>query len=74
MWKLVRGKDVWLINRLPYSTHQKLMKSSGFRVVSEQVLTRESRVKRAQLAPRFRHLTDEDLTTADVFVQAVKPA
>ncbi len=73
MWKLVRGKDVWLINRLPWSTHLRLMKSSGFRVVSEQIVSKESKVTRAQLAPRFRHLTDQDLSTADVFVQAVKP-
>ena len=33
MWKLVRGKDVWLINRLPYSAHLKYMKSSGFQIV-----------------------------------------
>ena len=26
MWKLVRGKDVWLINRLPYSSHLTYMK------------------------------------------------
>ncbi len=73
MWKLVRGKDVWLINRQPYSVHLKYMKSSGFRVVSEQIYSRESRVTRSQLAPRFRNLTDRDLSTADVFVQAVKP-
>jgi hypothetical protein len=74
MWKLVRGKDVWLINRLPYSAHVKLMKSSGFRIVAEQIVSRESRITRSQLAPRFRLIPERDLSTADAFVQAVKPA
>jgi SAM-dependent methyltransferase len=73
MWKLVRGKDVWLINRMPYSTHLRLMKSSGFQVVGEQIGTRESNVKRSQLAARFRNIPDRDLCTTDALVQAVKP-
>jgi hypothetical protein len=74
MWSLVRGKDVWLINRLPYSAHLRLMKSSGFQVVGEQLVTKESRVKRHHLAPMFRNIPDRDLTTTDAFVQAVKPS
>ena len=72
MWKLVRGKDVWLINRLPYSTHVELMEKTGFRIVSEQLVRRASGVKRKQLASQFRAIPDRDLTTTDAFVQAVK--
>lgn len=74
MWKLVRGKDVWLINRLPWSAHVRYMNASGFRIVSEQLVTEESRITRAQLAPRFKFIPDQDLSTCDAFVQAVKPA
>jgi SAM-dependent methyltransferase len=73
MWKLVRGKDVWLINRLPYSAHVRLMKSSGFKIVGERLITGHSRVKRTQLAARFRQIPERDLSTTDAFVQAVKP-
>lgn len=73
MWKLVRGKDVWLINRLPYSAHLKYMKSCGFRIVGEQLVTRESRITRAQLAPKFRLIPESDLSTTDAYVLAVKP-
>ena len=73
MWKLVRGKDVWLINRLPYSAHVKYMKSSGFRIVAEQLVTQQSRIRREQLAPKFRLIPERDLSTTDAFVQAVKP-
>jgi SAM-dependent methyltransferase len=74
MWKLARGKDVWLINRQPYSTHVGLMKSCGFRIVGEQRVRKASNVTRRQLAPRFRSLGDDDLTTTDAFIQAVRPA
>ena len=73
MWKLVRGKDVWLINRQSYSTHLALMKSCGFRIAGEQLVRKPSNVTRGQLAPRFRSLTDDDLTTTDAFIQAVRP-
>jgi SAM-dependent methyltransferase len=72
MWKLVRGKDVWLINRLPYSTHVELMEKAGFRIVGEQLVRHASGVKRRQLASQFRLIPDSDLTTTDAFVQAVK--
>jgi hypothetical protein len=72
MWKLVRGKDVWLINRLPYSAHVELMEKTGFRIVGEQLVRRASNVSRRQLASQFRLIPDRDLTTTDAFVQAVK--
>lgn len=73
MWKLVRGKDVWLINRLPYSAHVEIMEKTGFRIVGEQRVRRASGVKRSQLAQQFRWIPDSDLTTTDAFVQAIKP-
>jgi hypothetical protein len=73
MWNLVRGKNVWLINRLPYSAHMRFMKSSGFRIVTEQLVKNESRITRSQLAPKFRLIPDRDLSTADAYVLAAKP-
>lgn len=73
MWNLVRGKDVWLINRQPCSAHFRLMKSSGFRIVSEQRSVGESRISRSQLAPKFRLIPDSDLSTTDAHILAVKP-
>ena len=74
MWKLVRGKDVWLINRLPYSAHAELMAKTGFLIVGEQLVRKASSVRRSQLASQFREIPDRDLTTTDAFVQAVKPS
>lgn len=74
MWKLVRGKDTWLINRQPCSIHVRLTQDCGFRIVGQQFIRQPSSVTRRQLAPKFRALTDEDLTITDAFIEAIKPA
>lgn len=73
-WKLIRGRDVWSINREPYSTHQQRITEQGFKIVNEQRSKSEASITRAALAPRFRGMSDEDRTTRGVFVQAVKSA
>lgn len=73
-WKLVRGRRPYLLNRQPRSTHSRLLAREGFRVVSEQAVTLASAVPRGRLAARFRDMTEDDLTTAGWFVQAVAPA
>jgi hypothetical protein len=55
------------------STHVDLLKRSGFRIVGEQLVRIPSNVTRQQLARRFQFLTDDDLTTTDAFIQAIKP-
>jgi SAM-dependent methyltransferase len=72
MWKLARGKDVWLINREPHSTHLKLLDANGFRVVEDKTVQRPSTLTRRQLAPQFRQIPEADLTICDAFIQAVK--
>lgn len=74
VWKIVRGKDTWLINREPHSTHIRLIRESGFRIVEDTRVERPSRIARSDLATRFKTITDEDLKTGDAFIQAVKPA
>ena len=74
MWKIVRGKDTWLINREPHSTHIRLMREAGFRIVEDTRVERSSSIARSHLATRFKTLTDEDLRTGDAFIQALKPA
>jgi len=74
MWHLVRGKDVWLINREPHSTHLRLLREYGFEVIEDTVFEMASNLKRDQLASRFKHLTDADLRTTEAFIQAKKVA
>lgn len=72
MWKLVRGKDAWMINREPKSTHLRLLQASGFTIVRCDSITSPNKLRRNSVAKRFRDFQGDDLTTSGVFIQAVK--
>ncbi len=71
LWNLIRGRRSWLINRHPYSVHQRLMNSNGFEIVCEKRVIAESSVGRTGLSARFSGFLDDDLTTSGVFIQAL---
>jgi len=71
-WRLVRGPESWFINRAPYSTHQRLLAESGFRIVHEQRARSEPSYGRGALARRFRDIPDADRETSGVYVLAVR--
>jgi len=73
-WALVRGKDVWSINREPWSTHQRLLTSQGFRVVALQYERMKPTHGRQRLARRFGDMTEEDRSVSGIFCQAIKSA
>jgi SAM-dependent methyltransferase len=72
VWSLVRGKRAYLINRQPHSRHVELLRKHGFEIVGELPYQDQRGIGRDQLAPPFRHLSDDDLVTRCAFVQAVK--
>jgi hypothetical protein len=72
MWKLVRGKDVWLINREPASQHVKILAEQGFCVNCQHRTILPTKITKRQLATRFRDMPDEDLTTSGLFLHAIK--
>jgi hypothetical protein len=72
-WRLVRGRRSWLLNRQPIGTHMELLRAHGFRVTEVQRRIAASEFGRERLAPRFAHLSSEDLETRSAFVQAVAP-
>jgi SAM-dependent methyltransferase len=71
-WKLIRGNRPYLINRNPHSTHLRLMKESGFKVRCDLKINKPSNIRKSDLAGRFKDLSNDDLTTSGVFVQATK--
>jgi len=74
-WRLIRGRRSYLLNREPYSTHLRLLAENGFAFVGGQTARSDSQIARGELAPRFRHLTDQDLSTSSALIQAVpRPA
>jgi SAM-dependent methyltransferase len=72
LWHIAAGRRRHRINRTPHSAHIEILTNLGCRVVRDERTEQPSGITRAQLAPRFRKLTDEDLTTSSALIQAVK--
>jgi hypothetical protein len=72
MWRLIRGNRPFLLNREPLSTHRRLLQQVGFVIAHEQSRRNSGGLPREGMAGPFRNLSDEDLSTETVFIQAVK--
>lgn len=70
IWRLMRGKRPYLLNRAPHSEHVRLLQEQGFKVVAEKCVKTASKLARAHLAERFKHLSDADLTTSGAYILA----
>lgn len=75
IWHLIRGNRPYLLNREPCSTHLGMLDENGFQIVVEERSRLSSRLQRSQLATQFQNMSQEDLTTSDVYIvaQKVKP-
>jgi hypothetical protein len=71
-WKIIRGRSPYLLNRQPHSTHINLLKKNRFEVVCDIRFRKNSTLRREQLAPGFRNMPEDDLTTSGAFIHAVK--
>lgn len=71
-WFLVKGGRTFLINRQPLSQYIKLHEKFGFKILIQQNVESESNLEREKLAQRFRHLSDEDITTSGTYILSVK--
>lgn len=71
MWKIVRGKCVYLINRWPHSWHWQEIKKY-FDFCYEILRIRENFLHRSDLTHQFRDITDSDLVTYVAFLVARK--
>jgi hypothetical protein len=74
VWKIIRGRRPYLLNRVPHSGHLDLLEKSGFQVVVDKAAISKSNLTRQDLAKEFKSITDEDLITSGSFIQAVKKA
>lgn len=73
VWKLVKGRRSYYLNRLPHSAYVELLKETGFEVACDLPVIDRSGLAGARLSPTFRNLSEEDLTTRAAFIVAVKP-
>jgi hypothetical protein len=73
LWRIVRGRRPYLINRLPASAHVSAIRAAGFEIVSQEAYHRRPPAG-GELAAEFRALTDDDLQTSGLYVLARKPS
>lgn len=71
IWKLIMGKRKYFLNRHPYSVHINSLENSGFKIICDIKNNTKSSIKRKNLAKRFIGISDDDLTTSEVFIQAI---
>ncbi len=72
LWKFIKGKRRFFLNRAPYSVHINSIKNAEFEIVSDICTEDKQGIDRARLAPEFRYFSDHDLTTRNAFIQAKK--
>ena len=72
LWRMIRGRRQYLINRAPRSTHIDLLIAHGFAVAAEIVKSSASGIRRSDLSRRFAGMSDTDLTTSTAFVVGAK--
>jgi SAM-dependent methyltransferase len=67
-WKVIRGRRPYFVNREPLATHLRILDGAGFDVVQNLRGKLPGGITRAQLAPRWRGISDEDLATQTSFL------
>jgi hypothetical protein len=70
-WMVVRGNRRCFQNREPLSTYLALCEENGCEVVSVKRVEQEG-LPRERMAPRFRELSEEDVTTSSAHIVAMK--
>lgn len=71
-WAIMKGRKNYSINRQPVSTHLNLLALQNFKIVGLIKGKSTEKVRREKLANKFKNFTDEDISTPNIFVQAVK--
>ncbi|MBD3241171.1 MAG: hypothetical protein GF331_11345 [Chitinivibrionales bacterium] len=69
VWKMIRGRRPYLINRQPFSTHERLLRDAGFHLHYFERVRSASTLSRSCL-PDPVSMSDDDLTTSCAFMQA----
>jgi hypothetical protein len=72
LWKMIRGKRRFLINRQPCSVHVGLMEKNGFKIVCHLKRYRSDGIPRSRLSSHWASISDDDLACSGTFIQAQK--
>ncbi len=72
VWKLIKGNRAHFLNRIPRSQQIRSIENAGFEIVFEKSVDSPSTLISAELPSMFKGMSQKDLTTSGVFIQAVK--
>ncbi|MCA8886657.1 MAG: hypothetical protein KDA35_08530, partial [Hyphomonadaceae bacterium] len=72
VWKFMKGRRLYTINREPYSVHERALTTAGMQIVGAQFHPQPSNLQRTDLTSSLAHLTEQDLTIASACIQARK--
>ncbi len=71
-WKIVKGGRMFLINRIPYSAHKELQQKNNFKILIDTPTKMNNNIPKYQFAEKFKNLSEEDMTTSDVYMLSIK--
>jgi hypothetical protein len=69
-WKVIAGRRPYFVNREPLQTHLAILDRCGFDIAHLVRGRKPGGIERAQLAPRWRGISDDDLGTQTAFIIA----
>jgi predicted SAM-dependent methyltransferase len=72
VWRLIKGKRPFLLNRQPHSAHIELLQKNSFQIICDIKIKNTSGIHRKQLASSFKNLSDDDMTISGAFIQSLK--
>nr|WP_319375695.1 class I SAM-dependent methyltransferase [uncultured Methanoregula sp.] len=74
VWKLIRGRSDYLINRYPHSFHIRNIKKCGYKILCDNYMMVESTIQKKQINKKMlQYFEDDDLFIPSAFIQAIKP-
>lgn len=74
IWKLIKGKRPYLINREPLQTHIDILNNTNFKICFLNRVKTESCISKEELSNKYSDISKEDLLTSGCFLQARKLA
>jgi len=72
IWKIIRGRRPYFLNRQTCGRHLDLMQRAGFEIAYVNRQERAQSIQRTDLCSKLKNTTDDDLTTSSAYIVAFK--
>lgn len=72
LWQMALGRRSYMLNRHPASVHLRFIEDAGFEIVAHLKAYRHDGITRAELAPRWADISEDDLNCSGLYVVARK--